>query len=248
VSALKTRALIVEGVDDVAAVRGLLRKRGHELPLAGIQRNRYASTIDLIDFEVWTPGDAKKPPEERTPPGKGGLARRALDFAVDRRSKADLIGVCFDPDDVPEADEFAFFKTAFGELKEPNLGPLAEDLTFDLKGTALRILPAPWRTGAAPFYGLPDHHNLERVLLGGVLSVHGADALGMFGDETTRRLMTLVAGHGYKRAFRMWNAAAAPDAEGFVDRLLQLAKYKDACLAAIEATRVARVLDELLQS
>jgi hypothetical protein len=51
--------------------------------------------------------------------------------------------------------------------------------------------------------------------------------------------------HGWKRAFRIWNAAVKPDAEAFVDGLLQEPSTRGACLDALKETRAAQVLFEL---
>lgn len=54
--------------------------------------------------------------------------------------------------------------------------------------------------------------------------------------------------HGYKRAFRIWTAALAPDSESFAARLFQLHQTSSACLEAVRATPAWSALRVLLES
>jgi hypothetical protein len=53
--------------------------------------------------------------------------------------------------------------------------------------------------------------------------------------------------HGWKRAFRIWNAVLAPRSESFVEKLLQNKTTKDACLDALDATPAGVLVRELLR-
>ncbi len=59
----------------------------------------------------------------------------------------------------------------------------------------------------------------------------------------TTELKKLAPSHGWKRAFRIWNAALAPKSEGFVDALLQQPETKDHCLKALRGSAAWQCFD-----
>jgi hypothetical protein len=169
---------------------------------------------------------------------KKELAQRTLDAAEGTAGlRPEVILVCFDPDSDTRDTEFAFFKRDFDEVRGTRAGPLKEDGSFEMADRVVRVEAAPWRLdGAAAFGGLPDHHNLERVLLTGVLRAMAGDPLVAWADQATGALVRLVTDHGWKRAARLWSAALRPH-EAFVDALLQENRVKDHCLQALRETR-----------
>lgn len=109
------------------------------------------------------------------------------------------------------------------------------------------ILPAGWWAPDIGFSTVCEAENcLERVLLGGILACDAGTRFADWVGAAVASLLQRVGDHGWKRSFRIWGAALAPTVESFVDRLLQDQATKEACLAALERTPVARMLDELL--
>ena len=220
------RAIVCEGPDDLAAIRALLlqeegsrrKPRPTGQPLES--RAQYFE-IGNIDISV----------ESRN--AKSGLAELAIDVAEGGAvGRPDMILVSFDPDSDPPAHEFAFFEKAFADrARARRVGPLDRN-------------PA----GIERFAGLPDVHCLERVLIDGILEACESEPVTTWAKEATMSLCALVPKHGYKRAFRIWNAALHPDAESFVPKLLQADEHKHACLRALRSTPAAKALSTLLNN
>jgi hypothetical protein len=228
---MKPYAIVAEGPDDLAALRVLLRGIGAEVKgtFHDANRNPLQVVLNGSTVQVWAARGKKKE-----------LTERAIDAAQGTAAyRPEIVVVCFDPDTDPEPSEFQFFATHFEEVRGTRAGPLVIDptsgaTTFQVGDRTVRVVPAPWRLDAAPgFAGLPNEHNLERVLITGLLSVLSSDPRTAWAAQTTAALTALVSDHGWKRAFRIWSAALVPSAEAAVDALLQRREAKDGCLAAL---------------
>ncbi len=216
------RTIVCEGRDDLAALRAMLRKRAAE-PVKGestAERLRVKFTLRELMIEVViAQGKAEIPTR----------VRDALEGTVGERPTR--IGICFDPDLDPPDGEHRFL----GSIPPPG-------------GADVPILPAGWRPADPVVFSSADpaEHCLERVLIGGILGSPAASRFADWVGASLSSLLELVPGHGWKRAFRIWGAALAPNVESLVDRLMQDSGTKEACLAALERTPVARMLDEIL--
>jgi len=230
---MRTVAVFGEGRDDVAALRVLLRELGFRpeglrtttfAPSEGSRQLKFRAGDTLVLLQGVQ--------------GKSKLAADALlTIQGGATERPEALVICFDPDGASPADWFRFF------LKEVPGGQ--DRLRIDSR--EVRIIPAPWyRSEAATFASLPDEHNLERILIGGLLASDEGARLRGWAEEATSGLMPLVQRHGWKRAFRIWCAATFPDSEAFVDRLLQDEATRDACLAALKATPVWEALQTAL--
>jgi len=108
-------------------------------------------------------------------------------------------------------------------------------------------MPAPWRAAhPVAFDGAATSDNdLERVLIGGILDHKGDENVLTWAQDSTQSLLQMLPDHGWKRAFRIWNAALEPKTESssFVDKLLQSERTRDACLRALMTTPVAAALE-----
>ena len=245
-AAKRLRAIVCEGPDDLAAIRALLLEDGcrKKPQLPGPAAVSRAQHFEIGDLEIQL--------ESRN--GKSGLADLAIDLAQGGAiGRPDMILVSFDPDGDAPAREFAFFEKAFGEHTgaRGKVGPLdrnsAGARAFKMDRREVVLLPAPWRsTSIERFAGLPDEHCLERVLIDGILEADVPESVTKWAKAVTTSLCALVPTHGYKRAFRLWNAALHPDAESFVPRLLQANEHKHACLKALRSTPAATALSVLL--
>ncbi len=245
-AAKRFRAIVCEGPDDLAAIRALLledgcRKKPQLTAQAGASR---AQRFEIGDLEIQL--------ESRN--GKSGLAQHAIDLAqAGAGGRPDMILVSFDPDRDAPAREFAFFEKAFGEHTgaKGKVGPLdrnpAGARAFKMDRREVVLLPAPWRSSSIErFAGLPDEHCLERVLIDGILQAGVSEPVTRWARDATTLLCALVPTHGYKRAFRLWNAALHPDAGSFAARLLQADEHNHACLRALRSTPAATALSVLL--
>jgi hypothetical protein len=236
---MRTVAIFGEGRDDVAAIRALLRELGFRsedrrtttfAPSEGSRQLRFRRDDALVLLQ-----------------GVQGKSRLAADALLTIQGAAterpETLIVCFDPDGTMAADHFSFFTREVAGLSPAEGGAYHHTVG----ARVVRIIPAPWhRADAAAFASLPDEHNLERILIGGVLaSAEGARLRG-WAEEATTDLMSLVQRHGWKRAFRMWCAAVFPDSEAFVDRLLQDEATRAVCLTALQATPVWKALQSAL--
>jgi hypothetical protein len=231
---MRTIAVFGEGRDDVAALRVLLRELGCGpderrtttfAPSEGSRQLRFRTGDTLVLLQ-----------------GVQGKSRLAADALLTLQGGAterpEMLVVCFDPDGATEAEHFAFFQREVPSLSAGHLNVGNRDV---------KIIPAPWhRPDASPFASLPDEHNLERILIGGLLACAEGARLRGWAEQSTSDLMSLVQRHGWKRAFRMWCAAVFPDSEAFVDRLLQDEATKAGCLAALKATPVWTALQGAL--
>ena len=95
---------------------------------------------------------------------------------------------------------------------------------------------------------MPDEQNLERLLITGILRAEASGALAMWAESSTTALLALVRKHGWKRAFRIWNAALAPKSEAFVDALLQQTTAKGDCLAALRESKAWKSISTIQES
>jgi len=235
---MKTVAVFGEGRDDVAALRALLRELGCGpderrtttfAPSEGSRQLRFRAGDTLVLLQGVQ--------------GKSRLAKDALlTLQGGSTERPETLIVCFDPDGATDAEHFSFF------LREvPNLSAAEHGAYRLTMGTRdVKIVLAPWhRPDATSFASLPDEHNLERILIGGLLASAEGTRLRGWAEQSTSNLMPLVQRHGWKRAFRVWCAAVFPDSEAFVDRLLQDESTREACLAALKATPVWTALQSV---
>lgn len=238
----RIHAIVAEGPADLAALRGLARSMDCE-PRGSRWEGRLRCERPGLVVLLRAAGS------------KSGLARRVLDLAESSASeRAQIVGVCFDPDDDPAVSEFLFFQRQFNDIaeKERKASPIKSvgegRFAFQIRGREVVVLPAPWRAEpSATFDNLPDHNCLERVLIGGILAAGHDLPLRGRAEQAMKDLHCLVDQHGWKRAFHLWNAALAPDTESFVDRLLQDDRSRLACLNALLSAPVCAVLRELLE-
>jgi hypothetical protein len=245
-AAKRFRAIVCEGPDDLAAIRALLEEDGcrKKPQLSGPAAASRAQHFEIGDLEIQL--------ESRN--GKSGLADLAIDLAQGGAiGRPDMILVSFDPDGDPPGREFAFFEKAFGKHTgtRGKVGQLdrnpAGARAFKMDRREVVLLPAPWRSTAIErFAGLPDEHCLECVLIDGILQAGVPEPVTRWAKDATTLLCALVPKHGYKRAFRLWNAALHPDAESFAAKLLQADEHKHACLKALRSTPAATALSVLL--
>ncbi|MBI3272966.1 MAG: hypothetical protein HYZ53_28515 [Planctomycetes bacterium] len=239
------RTFLAEGPEDLVALRALARDLGaleHKLKFEPGRRLVY----NVGDRRIWI----------ESADGKQKLAQRALDFAQGgAQERADLIGVCFDPDADTLQKEFDFFRNQLTNLVSSHKGEggLIADpprgYAFRYRARLVRVRPAPWRSAkVSDFDSLQPHHSLERLLLTGILRADIEGALGNWANQATTDLVALVSDHGWKRAFRIWNAALYPDAggAGFVDALLQREPTRQPCLDALRGAVAAEVLRSVL--
>jgi hypothetical protein len=235
---MKPCAIVVEGPDDLAAVRALVRHAG-----ARVEGSIHAETRSPLMVTM----HASTIPIYAARGKKLELPQRVLDAAAGTALlRPDVVAVCFDPDDIPEASEFAFFAENFETARGARAGALDANQRFEIAGRSVQVLPAPWRLEAPVTVDpLPPHQNLERVLLTGVLRALDNDARAAWVVGSLASLTTIVTDHGWKRAFRLSSAALRP-AEAFVDSLLQQPETKEHCLSALVATKAWAVLSAML--
>jgi hypothetical protein len=82
-----------------------------------------------------------------------------------------------------------------------------------MPGRQVKLLYGAWRPETdTPFDGLRDEHDLERVLIQGVLASPIDSALRAWAEDATSHLTKLRPDRGWKRAFRVWNAPSIPRA------------------------------------
>jgi hypothetical protein len=203
-----------------------------------------------LDAELWL--DAKSE-------GKPGLAGRVLDVAEGASdTRPDTVGVVFDPDlDLPQR-QFAFFERDYNTLSQQRRrgsrlerrsrrGSRQQEYIVTINNRSVRILLAPWRsTHPVGFDNLSNEQDLERVLIEGILASNVDRCLHNWALVSTQELRNLVTDHGWKRAFRIWNAALQPKSESFVDKLLEAPETRSGCLASLRATPVAALIEALL--
>lgn len=229
-SAWRDVVICAEGRDDFQAIRALLKAMGLQrdpsVPLSAAPRSSGASRVEHYRR-------AQVRLQLQAVEGKDRLASVALDLATGSASfRPKQVIVSFDPDEDPPQREFDFFQRVVRAA-----APAPE----------VSIRPAPWRSSAPVFDGLPDHQCLERVLIGGILRSQGADRFKTWAESATSGLLLIDGAHAWKRAFRIWAAALTPRTESFVDGLLSAhSGTKDFCLAALQDTPVQQVLTELL--
>lgn len=239
-----TRYVVCEGPDDLGALRALVREIEPGCRPRGSKHERKVeiSTSGMTLVLVAAEG------------AKSALAARVLDLAEGTaEQRTDAIGVVFDPDSDRPDREFAFFKKDYDQLsvdqqRGSRLRRRKSEFVVTIGKREVRIIPGPWRPSQpAGFDDLPgDEQNLERVLIGGILGASIEPSLQDWALESTRALRTLVRDHGWKRAFRIWNAGLQPKSESFVDKLLESPDTKRACLDELLTTPVADLLRELL--
>jgi hypothetical protein len=234
---MKPYAIVAEGPDDLAALRALLRTAGASVGGAIWEASPLKASLHRVDLSVYAARGKKKE-----------LAQRAIDAAEGGAiTRPDAVVVCFDPDGEPAPSQFDFFAAGFEAVRGQRAGPLDKaTLSFVLGGRTIRVLEAPWRLdNPASFDSLADEHNLERILITGILQAIGGGQVAAWEESGTSELMKLVSDHGWKRAFRIWNAGLAPKSEQFVDALLQNDAVKAHCLAALQASHAWRVISGL---
>jgi len=227
------RAIVVEGPDDVVAVRELLRasEGGGDLKLPPEARRSEAwrAVCDAVDIAVFPAL------------GKSKLPQRAMD-ALLSDPRPDRIAVCFDPDDQPPDRDLKFFRDADLPLTRRDDRRYLANRRHEAE-----IIAAAWRAeNLDRFAGLDDHHCLERVLIAGLLTrdVGQSVRLADWATTSTKRLLELVRDRGWKRAARIWSAALTPKTDGFVEASLQ--ETEGHCLAALQRTEAARAIVSLL--
>lgn len=244
---VQDRYVVVEGPDDAEALRALIYDgalgEARRLPTrTGAPRGCFAVEFDRVRVSVEVSGG-----------GKSNLARRAIQLCEGSASRRpDAVAICFDPDtDAPDV-EWRFFEHDWkreGE-RERKAGPLVHQRGAwwaKIRGRDVRILPAPWRSGAdAMFDGLPDDHCLERVMITGLTRTSIENRVAKWVEDATRDLVALVPEHGCKRAFRLWNAALHPDVESLVAKLLQNSTTRGPCEDSIRETVAWKVMVELV--
>lgn len=243
------RIMVVEGKDDAAALFAWAKvlapgKSTRADTVQSYAKGEFSHETEDVTLRVLV--------AER---GKSTLAQRVLD-GVDRSAteRPALFGVCFDPDNDDEDRERKFFEREFKSIgeKAQGAGPLETiapgEYSFKKAGREGRVLLAPWRVAGGGYTNLPDEHNLERVLIQGILAGSPPASLESWATDATRTLYELTRDHGWKRAFRLWNAALHPDTSesSFVDAVLQRGGLQHACFAAMANTPVHDVMRRLL--
>lgn len=149
----------------------------------------------------------------------------------------DAIVVLFDPDEDPAESERQFFERDWDRSaqSEVRLDRSTAPWVLHFRGRKRHVHLIPWRTPAdARFDGLSNEHNLERVLIEGL--VRSGAPLGSWVERTAADLLAQpnAADHGWKRAFRLWYVAVSPLSlleESFAKRLLNSRDF-EACRAA----------------
>lgn len=206
---LPVRYVVCEGPDDLGALRALVRDL---LPDCRLEGSKYKRKIVIstgpVQLEFVAADGAKS-----------DLAARTLELAEGGSgNRPDAIGVIFDPDaDRPER-ELAFFTKDYNRLSQTEqrgskLKETKGGFLVTINGRDVRILAAPWRSlQPTRFDDLPNEHDLERVLISGILDAYGDDELVDWALESTTKLRELVEGHGWKRAFRIWGRPSNPRA------------------------------------
>lgn len=230
------RTVLCEGRDDIAALRAMLRHlnddRAVEPTEQGFRVCREPVVVEVIDAQ-----------------SKTKLAERAILIGT-ASQRPDRLVVCFDPDDTPDSRDFVFFLDGWRDLvgKRGSVLSSAGEGRWScrLGNRDVLVMPAPWRAGVpAAFDGASTTDNdLERVLIGGILDHNGDENVLKWAQDSTDSLLRMLPDHGWKRSFRLWNAALEPKTESssFVDKLLQSERTKDACLRALMTTPVAAAL------
>jgi hypothetical protein len=238
----KIRYVVCEGPDDLAVLRVMLNEVDDRKQCSGVKRQGIVYETERVALRVESARDAKS-----------GLALHALDRAEGTAAeRPDMIGVVFDPDDDPQAHEFDFFERDYNRIatrdrRGTTLKSVRMGFQVSIHGREVQIRRGAWRSALAPvFAGLPDEHCLERVLIDGILSSTITAPIATWAHDSTAELRKLVQDHGWKRAFRIWNAALEPKAESFADKLLEAPATRAACLAALRATPVAQLVQCLL--
>jgi len=239
---MPTFAIVAEGPDDLAAIRELLRRAGGDVGGTIHEANRSPLKAKLRgqDVHVWAARGKKAELPQRTIDAAEGTAG----------TRPDVVAVCFDPDASPRDTEFEFFGPKFEEVRHERAGPLSvgPNPSFQISGRTVRIVPAPWRLEPMPTFAfLPHEANLERVLITGVLRSAIADSLTDWASQATSSLVGLASKHGWKRAFRIWNAALAPTSEAFVDALLQHDDVRATCLATLQESEAWKAINAMLE-
>ncbi len=237
------RFVVCEGPDDLGALRALLRSLSPDSTIGGSKHGKRL-VCENQDVRVVL---------EAAPDGKSGLARHALDLAEGTASqRPDAIGIVFDPDGDQPDKERTFFTREYNKLSKMErrgtaLQPTNDEYRVAISRRDVRILLGAWRSKRPIQYArIPDEQNLERVLIGGILESRQNKAIGDWAEKSTKELIELVSDHGWKRAFRIWNAALEPKSESFVDKLLESNLTKSACLNALATTPAAKILESLL--
>ncbi len=233
-----TRVLVCEGKDDLSALRAMVR---HFVGPDGARSkdSGFEAFHDGLKLSVfWAQG-------------KSALAERVVNLGS-ASERPDKVGVCFDPDRDSASQELDFFLGECKRLAPRSLGQTADGKrTIRVANREAVLLPAPWRSAnPVPFDHMPQgDHCLERVLIAGILKAQVEGTIRSWADESTGALMKIVSDHGWKRAFRIWNAALQPKTESasFVDKLLQDQDTQGPCLSALLATKVGAVVEELLR-
>lgn len=238
---MPTVAIVTEGPDDVSALRALFQAARWSFTgiIGGRAENPLFATLDGRAVSIWK---GSKP---------DGLAQRAIE-AQTASHRPDIVAVCFDPDEDPAPTEFQFFRKSFEKVRGKRAEALSQDpatgqLSTRIDGRSVQVVPAPWRLQTASgFDGLGDEQNLERVLISGVLQALKEDPRLAWAEKATSDLFAIESRHGWKRAFRIWNAALWPRSDSFVDGLLQEPSVKAACLASLQVTEAWRQISALL--
>ena len=184
-----SRAIVVEGKDDVAAVRALLRADlGLEARSQDPDRSKGAPiTFEYQDLVVDVYAAATK----------SGLATSAVDAARGTGRRPDRVFVCFDPDRDGAGRELDFFARAFErEVEKRRAGPLTrrDGRLLSQIQREIEIVSAPWRSEAEPTFDDAPHAErcLERVLIGGVLQSPGASVHRAWAEQAAGDLAKVV--------------------------------------------------------
>jgi len=230
------RVLVCEGKDDLAALRVLFRAAGAQDVPRDALRGPLAFQAKGFTVEVHAAG------------GKDNIADRLLMLAQGAAAtRPSRIAACFDPDrDIPELDrgflkrDVRFAAAVAADFSSVQVGHVSVPLAL-----------AAWRAPSDAVFDSADgaEHDLERVLIAGLLTQPAQTADHQWAEATTSTLLRLRADHGWKRALRILNAWHAPQVadESFVDRLLQMSATKDGCLRALQASPVGALVRQLVE-
>jgi hypothetical protein len=238
--------MVCEGPDDLAAMRALVPAIEPDATSPKSSKYEGGLTFDTSKVRIVL---------QAASGAKSDLARNVMDLAEGTAgTRPELIGVVFDPDRDSQDKEFEFFKRDYNKLSSrqkrgSKLKPKGKEHVVRINNRDVRIILAAWRLSTpTPFDNLPDEQTLERVMIEGILGSKLANAaLNEWALDSTVTLRSIVSDHGWKRAFRIWNAALQPKSESFIEKLLQDVETREACLESLKSTPVAALIRSLLQ-
>lgn len=249
---MSRRRIFCEGVDDRAALRGLLR-RGF-----GLQSR---------------PGPAsatESKPSQGAPmefvPKQGGLPLVLLGVSGDRSKvlaqavdiakfgspsePAHILGLSFDPNGDPQAAWRQWIVAGFRELNPREDG---DGWRVDTPAGPTRVLPLPWESQRASLnYDLPDKQSLERIAVQALAEAYPDrhDAVGRWMAEVPR--LGVPERWRWKSALRLWNALVRPDTSADASLLDQVFEQdhqvRDRVIELLKGTVLWRGLEAITAS